>query len=445
MQGVIRMSKKELNQIEIFEKLKRREIRQKRAASILGLSVRQVKRKLRRYRLQGPDSLIHKARGKNSNNQITQKKLDQAIKIVKNHYWDFGPTLAHEKLIKEHKCQLSLSTLRKEMIRTGLWQPKTRRKPHVHQLRERRACYGELVQLDGSPHAWFEDRGKKCNLNVSIDDATGRSLSLFSQTETTQDYFRLVEKYIYKLGLPRAFYVDRHSIFKVNNPSSTIYTKPSKFNQDHEGLTQFARAMRELDIELIFASTPQAKGRVERVNKTYQNRLVKEMRLQGLSNIKQANKYLPIFEKEFNQQFSVQPKSGVDMHRKLNKNIDLSDILCLKNNRILSKNLTCQYNNSIFQIKTKRSAFTLRKTSITICERYDGQIQVFDHRHKPLEFEVIKKLTNQTTVNSKQLNHQVDDILIKQAKRDFRKHNPWESSFKELSEDIAYYKPAGTI
>ncbi len=441
MRKDIAMSSEEINQIEIFEKLKRREIRQKKVARILGLSVRQVKRKLRKYKVDGAKSLVHKSRGRTSNNKISQKELDKAITLIRDKYWDFGPTLAHEKLDEIHKIKLSVEKVRQEMIKTGIWKPRKRRKASYHQLRERRACFGEMIQLDGSPHDWFEGRAPKCNLNVAVDDATNTFSVKFSKSETTQDYFKLLDEYINQYGLPLAIYADKHSIFRVNTPSNLDLRKPGKHDK-YEGLTQFGRACKELGIELIFANTAQAKGRVEKVNFTFQDRLIKEMRLEGISSIADANNFAPKYMKKFNKMFSKPPKSGVDMHKKLNKDIDLSNILCIKEARILSKNLTFQYNNTIFQIKTIRSAFTLRKTQVTILQRYDGSIKIFDYKNKLLEYTTIKQLPSTRETNSKKLNQLVDDILIKE---NYKKKNPWQSDFEELEEKNLFFKPIGAV
>jgi transposase len=438
MRGDITMSIKEVGQIEIFEKLVRREIKQKRAATALGLSVRQVKRKLERYKLEGAKSLVHKAKGRVSNRKVNQKILDEAMDEIREKYHDFGPTLAHEKLVENHSFSGSLSLVRQEMIKEKIWKPKKRRKAHVHQLRERRACFGELLQLDGSPHDWFEGRNERCNLNVGIDDATGKAMFWFSSTETTQDYFELLEKYFAKYGLPLAIYVDRNSIFKINNPGNLEFKKPSSDSR-FEGLTQFSRAMKELGVELIFANTPQAKGRVERVNSTLQDRLVKEMRLKNISNIKEANQFMLTFTKKFNQKFGAKPKSKVDIHRKIFKEIDLTRILCVKETRLLSKNLTFQYNNTIFQIQTKRSAYTMRKTRITICERYDGSVAVRDNKDRSLKYTCIQKVAKQKTTSSKELNNLVDAILGKQKK------NPWESDPADFEQENLFYKPVRAV
>jgi len=443
MKGYLIMKESELLRIEVLEKLIRQEIKQKVGAKMLGITIRQTRRTLKKYKLEGSKGLIHKSRGKVSNNKISQEKLDQAIQLIKDKYWDFAPTLANEKLLENHQIKISTEKLRQEMTMVGIWKSKTRKKAHVHQLRERRACFGELIQLDGSPHDWFEGKAPKCNLNVAIDDASNISFYKFSKTETTQDYFKLAEEYFLKYGLPLAFYVDKHSIFRVNTPTKLDLKKPT--TDENEGLTQFSRAMKELGIELIFAETAQAKGRVEKLNRTLQTRLVKEMRLNNIYSIEEANIFLPKFIKKFNQKFSVKPRSGVDMHRRLDKNIDLTKILCLKKTGILSKNLTFQYSKTIFQIKTKRSAFTLRKTIVTICERYDGIIKVFDNKGKLLEYTTIKQLPNTKSIDSKIINSRMDDILIQEAQKNYKKRNPWESDFDEFTNDNYYSKPIGAV
>lgn len=426
MKGNIIMSNKEVDQVEVFEKLKRKAIKQKQAGQLLNMSVRQIKRKLKNYKQYGVSSLAHKGRGKPSNNKIDQQVVDAVINIVKNKYWDFGPTLAHEKLLENQTCDFGVSKLRAEMIVVGLWQPKRKKKLKVHELRERRACFGELSQLDGSPHDWFEGRAPYCNLNVIIDDATNTPMLEFAETETTQSYFSLLEQYLVQYGLPRAIYADRHSIFQINTPTNLNSKKP-KHASENEGLTQFGRAMDELGIALIPANSPQAKGRVEKLNATLQNRLVKELRLRNICSIKEANQYLPEFTKNFSDRFSVLPRSKVNMHRQLPAGIDLAKILCIKEQRYLSKNLTFQYKSNIYQVKTKRSAYTLQKTLVTICERFDGAVTIWDTKGKQLECITIRKVIHKPEISSKELNSEVDAILGKQTQQRYVERNPWES------------------
>jgi len=444
MKGSLTMSNKEVDQIDIFERLMRKDLKQKQAGKLLHLSVRQIKRKLRDYRNDGASSLIHKGRGKKSNNFISQEVMDKAIETVKDKYWDFSPTLAHEKLTENHNFNFSVGRLRVEMIDVGLWKPKKRKQLKHHELRERRACFGELIQLDGSPHDWFEGRAPRCNLNVAVDDATGIPVLEFSNTETTQGYFSLLQRYFEKYGLPLAIYADKHSIFQVNTPTNLDLKKP-KSSSESEGLTQFGRALMELGIDLIPANSPQAKGRVEKINSTLQNRLVKEMRLRNISSIQEANQYLPEFASKYADRFSVSPRSKVDMHRQVSVGVDLTKVLCTKEVRVLSKTLTCQYLNYIYQIKTKRSVYALRGTKVTIYERFDGNVTIWDSQDKQLEYTTIRKIVHKPEISAKELNWQVDAILVKQAQDSYQKRNPWESEKTSFEGPSLYYRPMGAV
>jgi transposase len=337
------MSQKELTRLEVIQRIEKKTLKQKEAAKMLGKSVRHVKRLLRAYRQSGAEGLVSKRRGKPSNNQLNEGVKQQAIDLIYSRYPDFGPTLAHEKLTEKHDLDLSRETVRQLMITEGLWKPKKAKKLVVHQMRERRACLGELVQIDGSPHRWFEERGPVCNLLVFIDDATGRLMELyFTPGETTFSYFAATEQYLTRYGKPVAFYSDKNSIFKVNIKHALTGT----------GMTQFGRAMKELDIEIICANTPQAKGRVERVIQVMQDRLVKEMRLRDISNIETANAYASEFMADYNARFAVHPRSSHDAHRALGLKEDLEQVFTLQKHRTLSKNLTLQYKNVIYQIQT---------------------------------------------------------------------------------------------
>jgi len=270
----LRMSIKEVNRISILDKLKRKELKQKKAASILGVSIRQVRRLLKIYRRDGAKGLVHRLRGIPSNNQADPAVLDAAILTIKERYADFSVTLTHEKLTEHHGFPYSRETLRETMMTAGIWKPTRQPRPVIHELRARRASEGELVQVDGSPHHWFEDRASSCTLLVYIDDATSKLLHLaFAQSETTNAYFGATKGYLEQHGKPLAFYVDRHGVFRVNTTKSLTARV-----EDSNGKTQFSRAMDELGIELIFANSPQAKGRVEKANQTLQDRLVKDGR-----------------------------------------------------------------------------------------------------------------------------------------------------------------------
>ena len=382
-----------------MQRLKDKRLTQKEAARLLGISTRQVKRLWQAYHQKGARGLVSQRRGKRSNNRLDAGKTQQALDLLKEKYEDFGPTLAHEKLTEVHKLQLSRESVRRIMIEEGIWKPKRAKKPPVHQMRERRACFGELVQIDGSDHDWFEGRGPRCTLLVYIDDATGQLSELwFVPNETFFAYCYASRHYIERYGKPIAFYSDKHGIFRVNQP------RPLGMSS---GLTQFGRAMQELDIQILCANTPQAKGRVERVNQTLQDRLVKELRLRGISNIDSANAFLLEFCEDFNRRFAVLARSTHDAHRPLLKTDNLDLILTCQKIGTLSKNLTVQYNKVIYQIQSDRPEYALRNAKVTVCENAKGEVTIL-YNHKPLSYSIYQKPIRQAeVVDTKTLDHQI--------------------------------------
>jgi len=410
MDKLLTMSKKEVTRLEVMQRIEAKRLKQKKAAEMLRVSERHIRRLLRAYRQLGTEGLVSKRRGKPSNNQLKRALKQQAIDLIYSQYPDFGPTLAHEKLTEKHGLELSRETVRKLMIKEGLWKPKKVKKLVVHQMRERRACLGELVQIDGSPHAWFEERGEKCNLLVFIDDATGRLMELyFTPGETTFSYFAATEQYISRYGIPVAFYSDKNSIFKVNIKNALT----------GNGMTQFGRAMKELEIEIICANTPQAKGRVERAIQILQDRLVKEMRLRGISSIEAANEYAAEFIVDYNARFAVQPRSSHDAHRLLVINEDLERVFTFQEHRNLSKNLTLQYKNVVYQIQTSRPSYAMRNTPVTVCEDHQGTINILYKGHS-LEYSIYQKQQRQAEVVSSK---DIDSKLKKPYKPS--KDHPW--------------------
>jgi hypothetical protein len=363
------------------------------------LSVRQIKRLYRAYKGQGAKGLISARRGKESNNRLDAVVVKQALDLIYERYRDFGPTLAHEKLVEVHGLKISDESVRRLMIAEGVWKPKRAKKPPVHQMRERRACFGELVQIDGSDHDWFEGRAPRCNLLVYIDDATGQLLELwFVPEETTFAYFAASRHYFERYGKPVAFYSDKHGIFRVNQEQTSGLS---------DGITQFGRAMQELGIQIICANSPQAKGRVERANQTLQDRLVKELRLQGISDIDTANAFLPQFREDFNRRFAVQPRSSHDAHRPLLKTENLDLILTRQKIGTLSKNLTVQSNRVIYQIQSDRPDYALRKAQVTVCENANGVITIL-YKNNPLSYTIYHKPSRQAEVaDTKTLNRQI--------------------------------------
>ena len=337
------MSYQEIDRLSVIQSTTTRQLTQAKAAEQLGISVRHVERLVRAYRTEGAVSVTSKQKGKRPNNAIDDRVRKRALELVKEHYSDFSPTFAHEKLTEIHDMSFSVETLHQWMVRGEgeLWQTKSRKRVRIHQRRPRRPCIGELIQIDGSPHDWFEGRAPRCTLIVFIDDATSQLMALrFVPAETTKAYMETLQGYLELYGRPVALYSDKHSIFRVNHPG-------------HEGeLTQFSRAIKTLDIEPIHANTPQAKGRVERANKTLQDRLVKEMRLRCIDDTEAANAFLPEFMKDYNARFSVKPQSEDDAHRAvLHSTEELGLIFTLHHTRKLSKNLTIQFKNREYQLK----------------------------------------------------------------------------------------------
>lgn len=381
MSDILSMSQRELSRLEVIQRVCRKSLKQRQAAELLSLSIRQVKRLCKAYKRVGAAALVSKRRGQPSNNRLPQETVSQASELLRTRYSDFGPTLAHEKLRDAHGLSLGLESVRQLMIREGLWRPHRARKAVIHQLRERRARTGELVQIDGSPHDWFEGRADKCTLLVMVDDATSRLMQmLFCQTETTFNYFAAVRSYIEQHGKPLAFYSDKFSVFRVNIPNALSGT----------GLTQFGRAMKELSIGLICAHSPQAKGRVERANQTLQDRLVKELRLRAISSMEEANAYLPQFISEYNLRFAVAPRSGEDAHRPLQPTEELDRMLTLCEQRALSKNFTLSYNSVIYQIKTKRAAYTMRGAQVEVRETSTGEVTI-EYKGRRLDYSVYRE------------------------------------------------------
>ena len=401
------LSPKERLRVETIRRTAARELRQRDAAAELGLSTRHIKRLAARFREEGEAGLASRLRGRRSNRAFPESLKRQALELVRERYPDFGPTFASEKLAEEHDIRLSPSTLRNWMTAAGLWAPKRRRAARVHQPRPRRPRLGELVQVDGSPHDWLEGRSDPCTLIVCIDDATGRLLALrFAPAETTQAYMETLGGYLREHGRPVALYPDRHSIFRTARKDGA------------EEPTQLARALKTLDIELINARTPQAKGRVERANQTLQDRLVKELRLAGISDLAAANRFLPGFIKKHNARFAVAPASAEDAHRRvLHSAAELRLILAMHCQRVLSRSLACKYRNRVYLVQTKGAGYQLRGARITVCETPDGEV-ILLRKGKPLLYRLLAEGEPPPPLaDEKGIGQAVREAMRQQAKR----------------------------
>ena len=391
---LLRMSGKEIDRLAIIQRLEARGLSQLEAAKELSLDPRQVRRLQRNYRSKGAAGLISKRRGRASNNQLSLDCKTQAIDLLKKHYPDFNPAFAHEKLTEVHGLKLSVESVRQLMLNAALWKGKKRKAVTIHQMRARRSSLGEMVQIDGSHHDWFEGRRDKCCLLVFIDDATSRIMQLrFEEEETTEGYCRATESYLLEHGRPLSFYSDKYGVFRVNHTEALKST----------GETQFGRALRELGIKLLCANSPQAKGRVERLNGTLQNRLIKELRLRNISDILSANHYLPEFIKDYNERFAVEPQNPMDAHQQIipdEKTLKL--ILSPHHQRKLTKNLELSYNSVLYQIQVETPSYAMRGATITIIDQKEGAILVYkgkqltyktrDKNNRPTEITDLKTI-----------------------------------------------------
>ncbi len=326
------------------------------ASTLMGLGRRQVFRLAKAYGGHGPQALVSRRRGRPSNRCYPTALRAEVIGIVRERYCDFGPTLAAEKLAELHGIHLARETLRQWMMTAGLWKDRRARLRPVHQPRYRRDCVGELIQIDGSEHWWFEGRGPQCTLLVYIDDASSRLMHLqFVESESTFDYFVATRAYLERHGKPVAFYSDKHVVFRVNKKDAI----------GGDGMTQFGRALHALNIDIICANSSQAKGRVERANGTLQDRLVKEMRLCGIDTIAAGNAFLPAFIDDYNARFAKAPLEDRDVHRPLAEHDDLDDAFAWREERSVSMNLTLQYDQVLFILEPTGIARSLARKRVT--------------------------------------------------------------------------------
>ena len=378
---LITMTSKEVRRYEIIKNLLAKKLDGSEAAKQINLSVRQTKRLKARVGLWGIKGIIHGNRGKKGNRQIGEKIINKTKELLKKIYYDFNPLLAQEHLKDDHQIQLSKETVRKIMIEEKLWHPKKRSTIKKHFWRERKDNYGEMEQFDGSYHNWFEGRnqeevGLEQCLLVSVDDATGRiTKAVFEDHEGVIPVFRFWKGYFETKGLPNAIYLDKFSTYKINHKNAV---------DNQELMTRFERAMNQLNIRVIHANSPQAKGRVEKMNGTLQRRLVKEMRLNKINTIEDANKYLKeIFIPKFNKQFAVKPKKESDLHRKLNtdekKNLD--QILSIQNERKVSNDYTVRFKNNYFQLKEIQPTTVYKKDTVTMEEHLNGEVKISLKNH----------------------------------------------------------------
>ena len=381
------MSQKERVRLIVMEQVKRNELSLAQAHDVLGLSYRQTRRVWRRYRLEGDKGLVHGLRGKPGKRAIASELKQQILARYEERYPDFGPTLAAEYLAGEG-MKVDHETLRRWRLAEG--KPRLRRRRQRHrQWRERKPCFGAMVQLDGSHHDWFEGRGPRCVLMVMIDDATNRVWAQFFEEETTHASYDMVEAWARRHGLPQSLYVDRDSIYRCEGLGTIEEQLAGKAPQ-----TQFGRAMEQLGVELILATSPQAKGRVERQNGILQDRLVKALRLEGISDKEKANAFLrEKFLPALNRKFEVQPASAADVHREVPRG--LKQILSWEARRVVQRDWTVQHEGQWYQLDRRHESLALAGRSVTVRKLRDGTIQI-EHQGGKLKWRKFSKRPERT-------------------------------------------------
>ena len=398
---IIKMSQEEAKRLCVIQKALSREINQVKAAEILSLSDRQIRRIVKRVRFEGNAGIVHKSRGKPSNRRLPEDVKNKVIKLYREKYNDFGPTFASEKLFEINKIKINDETLRKWLIESGDWK-KTRKSRRHYQWRERKHYFGEMVQMEGSQHDWFEGRSPACVFMGYIDDATGNAFGRFyppKADEGTIPAMDSFKRYIQEYGMPMRVYLDKHTTYK-SHVMSTWHGNAKPQVEDAlnntKPLSEFERALGELGVQVIHANSPQAKGRIERLFKTLQDRLVKEMRLEkNINTIEDANGFLQYYLPVYNKKFSIKAAKTADLHRAIPKGIEIDRMLCIKTKRVLRNDFTIAYNGKLYQIEDN-----VRAKDVIVEERIDGSttscrhgMMLITHKDRILKYKEINKPT----------------------------------------------------
>ena len=367
-EDMIMLRPEELKRFQIIGKVLDKSINQQEAAGLLGLSDRQVRRVVRRVRKEGERGIGHGSRGQKGRHRIADGVRTVILDLYRERYSDFGPLLASEKLFELDKIKIHDETLRLWLIAEGLWKPNQRSKLKSRSWRPRKERFGQMVQMDGSHHAWLEDRGPKLVLMGFIDDASGNFDGKFFDYEGTKPAMGGVKAYIKQYGLPQQIYLDKHSTYRVNERKDR---RANWHFRDQEELTQFGRACKQLGIELIFANSPQAKGRIERIFRTLQNRLVKEMRLKGIRTCEEANRFLEEYLPKFNARFAVKPLYPEDLHRGVHPSVKLDEILSVQTEHVLRNDRTLIHERKLYQVLVKT-----RAKRVVVFEYLNGRMAI---------------------------------------------------------------------
>lgn len=360
---ILTMSQKELKRLHVIHKVIEGSLTQVRAAEIILLSERQIRRIVKRIEAEGDKGIQHRSRDKGSNRKAPKKLVERVRHLYQERFRGFGPTLTAEKLSELEGIQVSKESVRTWLMESGQWQKRRKVGTHRH-WRERKSCFGEMLQLDGSHHDWFEGRRPKCVLMAYIDDATSRVYGRFYEYEGTIPAMDSFKRYIKKYGIPMSVYMDKHTTYK-----STAEPSIEDEINGTTPLSEFGRALTELEVKLIHAHSPQAKGRIERLFKTLQDRLVKEMTLRGINTIEEANRYLDTYLSVYNKRFAVMAKEQDNLHREIPRGLNLDKVLCIRTVRTLRNDFTIAHNGKLYQVESH-----VRTKEVTVEERVDGKM-----------------------------------------------------------------------
>ena len=414
-EDLLMMKPYEITRLHLIHQALERKISQRQAAEIAGLSSRQMRRLMKRIRHEGDRGILHRQRGRPSNRRIAEGVKQKVLRLYQQHYGDFGPTLASEKLRERHRVTVHAETLRLWLRQAQL--PYRRRKARPHrQWRPRRSCFGTMVQMDGSEHDWLEGRGPKLVLMGVIDDATNTVAARFYDHEGTLPALDSFRRWVQRYGIPASVYLDKHTTYRSPRPPS--------LEEQLQGLersqSQFQRAMSELGVEVIHAHSPAAKGRIERLFGTFQDRLIKEMRLAQVASLAAANRFLEHYLPLYNQRFRVEPAQATDLHRRLPRQLDLDGVLCIKMQRRLNADSTVVHQGKIYLVEQR-----LQAQSVTVEQRLDGSLHL-RHRGRSLGYRELPARPRKA---------QAPATPIQAKPRSYRPamDHPWRSSSQQLA------------
>ena len=421
------MKPREIKRLHLIHQALEQKISQKQAAEIAELSARQMRRLMKRVETEGDRGILHRRRGKPSNRRIADKTKQKVLALFEKHYADYGPTLASEKLHERHQIQVHAETLRLWLCQARLPYKQRKARPH-RQWRQRRSCFGEMVQLDGSHHAWLEERGPKLVLMGYIDDATNTVEARFYDHEGTVPALDSFRRWVQRYGIPCSVYLDKHTTYR----SPQTPTVEEQLQGREHSQSQFQRAMSELGVEVIHAHSPAAKGRIERLFQTLQDRLVKELRLAKASTLAEANQFLESYLPLYNQRFGVEAAQPTDLHRRAPARLDLDTVLCLKTQRRLNADSTVQHEGQVYLVEDRIKAQT-----VMVHQHLGGSIDLRCH-NRSLRYRTVPHRPHKTQPT-------VKPTLAKTTRHRPAAEHPWRGSYKRPKSEIHPSAPIPTL